>query len=187
MQKPIISIIAAIGKNRELGKNNQLLWKIPTDLKHFKKITTGHPVIMGRKTYESIGKPLPERTNIIISRNLNIFVGADLLVRPNSAAGGKIQVVNSIKEALDLGNILENSGEVFIIGGASIYAQAMPFADKLYLTIIDAARPDADTFFPDYSDFKKIISKEDMQENGIKFSFLELQRTTLPAGISRSG
>ncbi len=167
----IISIIAAIGENRELGKNNQLLWHIPADLNHFKKITNGHPVIMGRKTFASIGKPLPNRTNIVVSHDKNF-----------RAEG--IHVFSSLEEAIDFarslchsresGNL--NNNEVFIIGGASIYAQGIKFADKLYLTLIRATRPDADAFFPDYAEFKKIISREEKEESGYKFTFLELVR-----------
>lgn len=130
----MISLIAAIGKNNELGKGNTLLWHLPADLKHFKDITTLHPVIMGRKTFESIGKPLPNRRNIIITRNVDYK-------KPG------IEVVYSLAGALDL--LKDNNEEVFIIGGAEIYEQTMPIADKLYITHIDASDATADTFFPE--------------------------------------
>lgn len=157
MNRSIISIIAAIGENRELGLNNKLLWHIPEDLKRFRQFTTGHVVIIGRKTYESIGKPLPNRTNIIITRD------------PNFQATGCI-ITHSLEEALKVAKEKEKS-EIFIIGGGQIYKQAIDIADKLYLTIIDAAFA-ADTFFPVYSKFDKIISKEEKQNEKYKYTFL---------------
>lgn len=129
----MISIIAAIGKNNELGKQNQLLWDLPKDMKHFREKTSGHAVIMGRKTFESIGRSLPNRKNIIITRDENYkFEGAE--------------VVNSLEDALKL---FENSkDEIFVIGGAEIYKQSITEADKLYITHIDAEFPEADTYFP---------------------------------------
>lgn len=145
----MVSIIAAMGKNRAIGKNNRLLWHIPEDLKRFKRLTQGHPVIMGRKTFESIlaslGKPLPGRTNIVVTHN---------------AAWNYPGVISapSIEEALARATEL-NSGEIFIIGGAQIYEQALPFADKLYLTLIDDEK-DGDSFFPPYENNFKIIHEE---------------------------
>src|SRR3989338_10723261 len=141
-KKPIVSAIAAIGKNRELGKRSDLIWRIPDDLKRLKALTTGHVVIMGRKTYESIGRPLPNRTNIIVTRN------------PDFTAPGCL-VATSVPDALDLAREHETE-EIFILGGAEIYTQALPFTDRLYLTIVDATDPEADTFFPDYSEFTKV-------------------------------
>jgi dihydrofolate reductase len=130
----MISLIAAIGKNNELGKGNTLLWKLPADMEHFKKITTLHTVVMGRKTFESIGKPLPNRRNIVITRDAN-YKKSD------------VEVAHSLSEALDkVGNDKE---EVFIIGGAEIYKQTMPIADKLYITHIEAEDNEADSFFPE--------------------------------------
>lgn len=136
----MISLIAAIGKNNELGKGNTLLWHLPADLKHFKEITTLHPVIMGRKTFESIGHPLPNRRNIVITRNLNYK--KDL-----PAEAGGVEFVYSLNEALDLFG--DQNEEIFIIGGGELYKQTMPIADKLYITRIDAENKDADTFFPE--------------------------------------
>lgn len=128
----MITLIVAMGKNREIGKENQLLWHLPKDLKHFKELTSGHPIIMGRKTYESIGKPLPNRTNIVISRKNDWFEEG-------------ILIVGSIKEAVKFAKKIDE--EVFIIGGGNIYEQTIDLADKLEVTLVDAVL-DADTFFP---------------------------------------
>ncbi len=130
----MISIIAAIGKNNELGKNNALLWKMPADMKHFRETTTLHAVIMGRKTFESIGKPLPNRRNVVITRDASYK-------QPG------VEVVNSLSTALDL--FPDPKEEIFFIGGANIYEQVMPIADKLYITHVDAEVKDADAFFPE--------------------------------------
>ena|SRR3989338_898156 len=130
----MISLIAAIGKNNELGKGNTLLWHMPADMKHFREITSLHPVVMGRKTFESIGKPLPNRRNIVITRDANY-----------KKAG--IEVVHSISGALDL--FSNKKEEIFIIGGADIYKQTMEIADKLYITHIEAEDGKADSFFPE--------------------------------------
>ena len=127
----MITIIAAIGKNRELGKNNDLIWHLPNDLKRFKKVTSGHDVIMGRKTFESLGKPLPNRTNIIITRNGNFQAESCM-------------VVNSLEAAL---NACDDPNP-FILGGAEIYSQAIKIADVLDLTLVDAVL-EADVFFPE--------------------------------------
>jgi len=130
----MISIIAAIGKNNELGKKNDLLFKLPADMKHFKEITSGHPVIMGRKTFESIGKILPNRRNIVITRDSNY-------------KKENIEIAHSLNDAIFIFN--NNDEEVFIIGGGEIYKQVFELADKLYITHIDAEDKDADTFFPE--------------------------------------
>ncbi len=139
----ILSLIAAIGKNNELGKGNDLLWKIPADMKHFKEITSEHTVIMGRKTFESIGRPLPNRRNIIITRDINY-----------KREG--VEIVHSLEEALNLFTSPqpspekgEGEKEVFIIGGAEIYKQALPLASKLYITQVEAEDKKADVFFPE--------------------------------------
>ncbi|OIO15717.1 diacylglycerol kinase [Candidatus Gottesmanbacteria bacterium CG11_big_fil_rev_8_21_14_0_20_37_11] len=161
MQRTKISIIAAIAENRAIGKNNKLLWHIPQDMKHFRKITSGHPVVMGRKTYESLGRPLPDRTNIVVTRDklfrakgCIICYSLDIAIR---TAGAK------------------DSQEIFIIGGGKIYEQAITLADKLYLTVVKG-NYEADTYFPDYSDFKKVVSRKDREDSKYKFTFLELER-----------
>jgi len=130
----MISLIAAIGRNNELGKDNTLLWKLPADMKHFKEITTLHAVIMGRKTFDSIGKPLPNRRNIVITRDVNY-------------KNSEVEIAHSLSESLDL--VGNNDEEIFIIGGGELYEQTMPIADKLYITHIDAEDSNADTFFPE--------------------------------------
>ncbi|KKQ45408.1 MAG: Dihydrofolate reductase [Candidatus Moranbacteria bacterium GW2011_GWC2_37_8] len=159
MNNPKISIICAIAENRAIGKNNQLLWHIPEDFKHFKNITSGHVILMGKKTFESIGKPLPNRANIVITRDTNF-----------SAEG--IIVANSVEEAINKAKEIEKE-EVFIIGGGQIYQQAMNMADKLYLTVVEGIF-DADTFFPDYSEFKNVVSERKSSDENFKYIFLEL-------------
>lgn len=129
----MISIIVAVANNNEIGKDNNLLWHITEDMKYFRRVTSGHTVIMGRKTWESIGKPLPNRRNIVISRTLN----ADAL--PGA------EIFSSLERALAT---LPENEEHFIIGGGEIYRQALPLAQKLYLTQVHTTINDADTFFP---------------------------------------
>lgn len=157
-----ISLIAAIGENRELGKDNQLLWHIPEDFKRFKDLTTGHPIIMGRKTFESLNRPdgLPNRLNIIISRNS----------QPDTE---HVKWVPSLDEALKLAQSSDSS-EIFIIGGGQIFKEAINISDKLYLSIVHQTFPEADVFFPDYSEFKREVSRVDGESNGFKYTFLDL-------------
>jgi len=159
----MLSIIAVIGKNRELGRDNHLLWNIPSDLKRFREITKSHPVIMGRKTFQSIGHPLPNRANFVITRDQNF-----------TAEG--VTVVSSLNLAVEKAKAAPGHEEVFVIGGGQIYAEAIARANRLYLTLVDAQVPDADTFFPEYSKFTKIISEEPQTENGIRFTYLTLDR-----------
>lgn len=130
----MISLIAAIGKNNELGKGNTLLWSMPADMKHFRDTTSLHAVIMGRKTFESIRNPLPNRRNIVITR--------DVKYKKRGA-----EIVHSFNEALDL--FPDQNEEIFVIGGAEIYKRTMPIADKLYITHIEATDSEADSFFPE--------------------------------------
>lgn len=159
MSKPLISLIAAIGKNRELGKDNKLIWHIPEDLKYFHDKTNGHVVIMGRNTFESIGKPLPNRINIILSRDLDLEI-SDCIV------------ADSLKKALEIAHEREKE-EIFIIGGAKVYTDSLPFANKLYLTIINS-ESDADVYFPDYSNFKVMKESEEFSYKNLKYKFTEL-------------
>lgn len=160
--KTTISIISAIAQDRGIGYQNKLLVHLPPDLQHFKKITSGHMVIMGQTTYESMGKALPNRENIVLTMDKNLNLD-------------DAKIMYSIEEAVEYARSSGNE-EAFFIGGASIYAQSLKYADKLYLTIIEKNFP-ADTFFPDYSEFKKIIAESEIQEfNGIKFKYLELTR-----------
>ena len=141
----MISIVAAVADNGAIGKDNQLLWHITEDLRYFRKLTTGHTVIMGRKTWESIGKPLPNRRNIVVSKSLS---AADLKI-----VNGSVEIYPSLEAALSA-----SENEVFIIGGGEIYSQAIPFADKLYLTRVHICVEDADTFFPgvNFSEWREV-------------------------------
>ena len=157
-----VSIVVAIAKNNAIGKDNQLLWHLPKDLKHFKEITSGHTIIMGRKTYDSVGKPLPNRRNIVITRqNINIE---------------GCEVVDSLDAALAL---CANEPEVFIVGGAEIYKQAMQATDRIYLTIVHQ-NFDGDTYFPEIkADEWKESQREDYQpdeKHQFAYSFITLER-----------
>lgn len=151
-----ISMIAAVGKNNELGKSNDLIWHFHKDMVFFRETTTGATVLMGRKTFESLPKALPKRRNIVITSDLNY-----------TAEGA--EVCHSIDEALELCK----NDKVFILGGGRIYQQFIDMANSLYLTEIDAVCPDADTYFPDFdkSDYCREVIAEH-EEDGIKFSHI---------------
>lgn len=153
-----------MGEKNEIGFDNKLLWHLPTDLKHFKDLTSGHPIIMGRKTYESIGKPLPNRTNIVISRKKNWFEEG-------------ILIVGSIKEAVKFAKKIDEN--VFIIGGGNIYEQTIDMADKLEVTLVKADL-EADTFFPkiDMKVWKKTeeTCHEKDEKNQYDFCFQTFER-----------
>jgi dihydrofolate reductase len=159
-----ISLIAAMANNRVIGLNNQMPWHLSADLKKFKKITLGSPIVMGRKTHESIGRPLPGRVNIIVSRN------------PGYRQEGCL-VFNDLETALT--SACKIAGEVFIIGGSDLYEAVLPMADALYLTIINNAFQ-GDTFFPaiNLNDWIE-IEREDIGDDpdaGFSYSFLKLGR-----------
>ncbi len=154
-------MIAIISKNRGLGKDNKLLFHIPGELPRFKKITMGHPVIMGRKTFESIGKPLPGRLNIVVTRN-SLFTHEG------------IHICASLTEAITLAK-QKDQQEIFILGGGQIYEQAIPFADRLYLTVVDK-QVAADTFFPEYVAFTKVTEEEMHENGGYKYTFLTVEK-----------
>jgi dihydrofolate reductase len=158
-----LSVIVAVSSNHVIGYQNRLPWHLPADLKHFKKITMGHPIIMGRKTFESIGKPLPGRTNIIITRKTGYEVPGCI-------------VVNSVEEAVNLCRLEE---EVFIIGGAEIILQVQETVDRIYLTRIHQEF-DGDTFFPepDPSHWTETSREEFSPEgkNEYSYSFIVLDR-----------
>ena len=130
-----ISLIVAMAQHRVIGRSNQMPWHLPADLRHFKSVTLGKPVIMGRKTFESIGRPLPGRRNLVITRN-------------SDWQEDGVESVNSLDAALAL---VGDEAEVMIIGGGQLYREALPLAHRLYLTHIDLTVNDADTWFPDYS------------------------------------
>ena len=157
----IISLIAAMGKNRVIGADNSIPWKLPQDMKRFKELTTGKPVVMGRKTFEAIGRMLPNRTNIIITRDRNY------------KAEGCV-VVHSTEEALKAAH---KNQEFMIIGGAEIYKQFLPIANRMYLTFIDK-NFEGDAYFPEYdkNEWKEVSREEHADENGLKYAFVNLER-----------
>jgi dihydrofolate reductase len=167
--KTSVALIVAMASNRVIGRNNQLPWYLPNDLKYFKATTMGKPIIMGRKTYESIGKPLPGRTNIVLTTNKNF-----------SAEG--VKVVHSVEQALSVADAvaaLEGAQEVMVIGGAEIYSLMLPTADRLYLTEVKA-EVDGDAFFPelDWSAWQE-RGREDFAAEGpnpFDYSFVVFDR-----------
>jgi dihydrofolate reductase len=161
-----ISLIVAMASNRVIGLNNQMPWHLSADLKKFKKITMDSPVLMGRKTYESIGKPLPGRTNIIVSRNLDYRQDGCL-------------VFNDLKTALKKG--CERAKEIFVIGGSDLYEATLPIADAIYLTIINREFQ-GDTFFPDidlnyWSEVERVDIKDD-PDVAFSYSFLKFEKAS---------
>ncbi|GFD80235.1 dihydrofolate reductase [Tenacibaculum sp. Mcav3-52] len=160
----MITLIAAIAKNNALGKDNDLIWHLPADLKRFKKVTTGHPILMGRNTFESIGKPLPNRTSIIITRNNNYFVDGCLMA-------------NSIEQAIEL----TEGKDAFIIGGAQIYKDALEqnLIDRLDITLIHHEF-EADAFFPEINmEIWKEVAREDFkadEKNKYDYSFVSYEK-----------
>lgn len=169
-KQPRISIAVALGRDKQnnhvIGHGNDLLWRIPDDLKRFKALTMGHPVIMGRKTFESIlqslGKPLLGRTNIVVTRDTSY------------TREGAI-ITHSLEEALQKARELDHE-EIHIGGGAELYKQTLPFVDKLYLTLIDDTR-EGDTYFPPYeTEFTKKTFEEKREYNGLKYTWVDLER-----------
>lgn len=152
----MITLIAAAAENNALGKDNDLLWHLPEDFKRFKQITSGHYIIMGRKTFESFPKPLPNRTHIIITRQKEYLADGCL-------------VVHSLEEALE---ISPQNEEVFIIGGAQIYKQALPFADKIDLTRVHIEL-DADAFFSEFntSEWNLVFSEKHVKDEKHQYDF----------------
>jgi dihydrofolate reductase len=152
---------------RAIGKEGKLLWHIPEDMKRFKELTMGHPVIMGRKTFESIvsyiGMPLPGRTNIVVTRNAG-YTYPEIIVAP------------TLRDAIENAKIMD-ANEIHIGGGSDIYTQALPFVERLYLTLIDD-EPEADSFFPEYEhEFTKVVSSEKhTAPSGIAYEWLTLER-----------
>ncbi len=145
----MVNIIVAVAKNGVIGGDNSLLWHISEDLQYFKRVTSGHPVIMGRKTWESIGRPLPNRRNVVISRSALQLEGCD--------------VVASIEEALELCDA--KSQEVFVIGGAQIYAQTLSIADRIYITRVHKDY-EGDTLFPQWDQQGWVLTQSEHHECG---------------------
>lgn len=161
----MISIIVATTENGVIGKDNQLLWKLSADLKQFRILTTGHSVIMGRKTFESIGRPLPNRTNIVISRQKDLTLPEGVLK------------VNSLERAIKTAKNHAGNEEIFIIGGGNVYEQALKITDKVYLTEVKASI-EGDAFFPALhaNEWKEItrVSHPKDEKNEYDFDFVEL-------------
>lgn len=149
----MISIIAAVAENGTIGNRNALLWHISEDMRRFRSITTGHPVVMGRKTFESLGRPLPNRANIVITHGDTPFEGCT--------------TVHSLEEAVAM---FRPEEEIFIIGGAQIYAQALPIADRMYLTVIHRAY-EGDTAFPDWDASQWVATHETHFDRGVQFEY----------------
>ncbi len=148
------SIIAAIGKNRELGKDNNLIWRLPNDLKFFREVTNGKTIIMGRKTFYSLPKMLPNRKHVVISSSNNF--------------NSEVKVYNNLEELLE--DYKDSNEELFVIGGGSIYKLFIDIADNLYLTEIDAECSTASVYFPEFdkNNYEKIVLKEN-EDDGIKY------------------
>lgn len=162
MSKSTISGIIAISKNHVIGKDGDLPWDIPEDLQHFRDKTKGHAMIMGRKTFESIGRVLPKRISIIVTRNADYQVEGAF-------------VVQSIDEAIALAREKEENGEIFVIGGGEIFRQAMPQIEKLYITVVNV-EIEGDAKFPDYSEFTNVVSERKSKDDNFSYTFFELTR-----------
>jgi dihydrofolate reductase len=159
-----ISLIAAVAQNRAIGKNNQLLWHLPEDMRYFREATRSKTVIMGRKTWESLPekfRPLPGRRNIVVTHDRRYVAGGAVLA-------------HSLEEAIDVAG---NDGETFVIGGAELYRQALPMAQRLYLTEVAQAY-DGDVFFPEHpvAEWLEVSREEQCSESGIEFAFVVYQR-----------
>lgn len=159
---PRLTVIAAVASNRVIGSGNALPWRLPEDLKRFKTLTMGHPIVMGRKTYESIGRPLPGRRNLVVTRN------------PAFRADG-CECVPSLASAID--KCMGNADEIFVIGGAQIYTEALALADRLCLTEIDRAFP-GDAFFPevDLKQWRLAAIESHRAADGMRYRFATYER-----------
>jgi dihydrofolate reductase len=168
--RPTLALIWAMARNRVIGRDNTLPWRLPADLRHFRAITTGHPVIMGRKTFESLGKPLPGRTNIVLTRDASCSPEGCLVAR-------------DLDEALALAaqHTVAADPLIFIIGGENLYRQTLPRADRLYITLVDT-EVDGDAHFPDFpwADWQETarVAHAPDEKNACSYTFLTLQRKT---------
>lgn len=162
----MVSMVVALGKDNVIGKDNGLLWHLPDDLKHFKNVTLGHPVIMGRNTWESIPekfRPLPGRTNIVVTKNEEYDALGAITAR-------------SLEDAMEQAKLAPGSEEICIIGGGQLYAATLPQTDRIYLTLVDDDAKGT-VFFPDYSEFSEVISEEAHEENGISYVWKTVARS----------
>lgn len=154
----MISIIVAVAKDGAIGKGGKMPWRIPGEQQQFKELTTGHVVIMGRRSYEEIGHPLPNRKNIVVSKT-KVFSGENLIT------------AKSLEEALSLAG----EEEIFIAGGAELFQKALPLADRIYITYVDLEVPDADRFFPDFPEEE--YTREELEKVGGETSYLRVLYT----------
>jgi len=163
----LTALVAALARNRVIGVGNRLPWRLPEDLARFKRLTMGAPVIMGRKTRESIGRPLPGRRNIVVTR------------APEASWEGCV-VAHSLADALALAR---DAGEAFVIGGAELYAQALPGADRLYLTLIDADYA-GDAWFPEFdaAAWREVARASGVSADGVGYAFVDYARAPAPSG-----
>jgi len=168
--KEMISIIAAMDEKRGIGKNNDLLFRIPEDFERMRRLTKGHPLVMGRKTFESIGRVLPERTSIVVTHD-------PAKVSSVSFFTPEVQIVSSLGEGIEKAKQSPGGDEIFVFGGGEIFREAIEggVVDRLYLTKVEGDWG-ANTFFPDYSQFKKVIHEEAGTEGEYKFRFIDLER-----------
>ena len=161
----MLSIIVAIAKNNVIGKDNKLIWHLPDDLKHFKNLTLNHTIIMGRKTFESLGRVLPKRKHIVFSKNKDFFIDDE-----------NVEVVHNISE---IQQFIDSEDEVFVIGGAKIYELLMPYAKKMYITKINHLF-DGDTFFPDINETEwKVVGRAigiKDEKNNLDYEYIDYAR-----------
>ena len=162
----LTALVAALARNRVIGVGNRLPWRLPEDLARFKRLTMGAPVIMGRKTRESIGRPLPGRRNIVVTRE-------------RAATWEGCVVAHSLDEALALA---DDAAEAFVIGGAELYAQALPRADRLYLTLIDADYA-GDAWFPEFdaAAWREVARESGVSADGLGYAFVDYERDPVPS------
>lgn len=164
-----VHCIASLGENREMGKHGRLIWSIPADLKHFKDRTLGHPVLMGRKTFESIGRILPKRLNVVLTSQPSDSTSPDLVFYP------------TLQEALETLSV-KSYQDIYVIGGEAVFRSVLPFAHSLILTRIHASEPGADVFFPDFSDKEwRCVSACDFVDSAPSFTIEEWERSTPPS------
>lgn len=161
-----IILVAALGKERQLGLDNQLLWKLPGDLPRFKAMTMGSPIVMGRKTYDSIGRPLPGRKNIVITRDQQLVIEG-------------VEIAHSTEHALQMvvnaSAITDHNDKVFVIGGGEIYSLFLPLATRLELTLVNDS-PKADAFFPEYSNAFNEVTRQSNQADELHYDYVSYRR-----------
>ena len=164
MKRPQLSLIAALAANGTIGRDNAMPWHLPEDLKRFRALTTGHPIIMGRKTWDSLGRPLPGRTSIVVSRQTGLVIPGAM-------------VVPSLDAAIDAAAVAEGGEHAFVIGGAQLYAQALPRVDRLLLTELEDAF-DGDTAFPAFnrSDWIETAREAGVSAAGLRYAFADYRR-----------